>query len=879
MLPLPLFRRLFFKVLLLTWLLIVAITGIMFFLVYRTLEATLQRSLTAQAEIIEASISQVAIPAMANRSLSKLVDHCLGVMQVTPQICLITTSDLSGLTLQMEPGKWKKRSKPAVWEDQAQTTVGGHIQQNPIGTESIFLYTSELKFGSLPMGWIHIGLSLNSYLSYLDSIKRTAVGIALAGIVIGFLLSIILSRQLTRPLFELEIFSRRVAEGDLTAKVEIRTGDEVERLATSFNLMTVSLARSKQELIASQAFTKSVLQSMADGVAVVSIDGKIIEANQALGRLIGVDSLALSGQDFAESLFPDPERFRRDVWSRLQSQNMVEHLQVWVKGATSPLVPILLSASSVADSGGTIQAVVAIIKDISLLLQAEAQQRRLAVALEQSADAILITNNQGSIDYVNPAFERLYGFTMQEVRGQTPRLLKSGEHSPGFYANLWETIIGGNTWRGRLDNRVKSGAKVTVETSISPIRLPGGPTSGFVALQRDITRQLELEEHLNQSQKVEAIGTLAGGIAHDFNNILCVILASAEVAYDMADGKPELEQIIDGIKLATQRGADLVRQILLFSRRRLGTPEELVSLHTIVKETVKLLRSTIPLTIEIALDLSRENLTIRADPIQIQQLIMNLCTNSAYAMRAHGGRLTITTALIEADTRKTSLFPGTVPGTFVQIKVIDTGTGIPPELLGKVFDPFFTTKPAGEGTGLGLAVSASVVQRYHGGIRIESEVGSGTTVEILLPAITDGEVRDHPTAVQKMRGTGRLVFVDDETTLCRIFEQEFQRLGYDVSVFSNPNAVVTTLRQLTRPPDLLISDYAMPKKYGFDLLRELREHFPDLPVIFWTGNPQAIDPVELERWKVAKVLMKPLSIAALSREIAAQLNAQRTPIS
>jgi len=293
--------------------------------------------------------------------------------------------------------------------------------------------------------------------------------------------------------------------------------------------------------------------------------------------------------------------------------------------------------------------------------KAEHDHDRLLYAIEQAAEVMVITDPDGAIQYVNPAFERVTGYTAEEVRGKNPRILKSGEQDEGFYRKLWQTITSGRNWQGRVVNRRKDGSLYTEEASISPVMDVTGRINNFIAVKRDITSEMELETRLAQARKMEAIGTLAGGIAHDFNNILSAVMGYSEMAKSDLPKESYATQCIEEFLPASHRAKDLVKQILAFSRLSEEGMQPLKA-GLLLKEAVKLLRASIPSTIEIGTEISASRYTILADATRIHQVVMNLCTNAYHAMHDSGGVLRVTLKELDVDAEDTPGYEDLDPG-------------------------------------------------------------------------------------------------------------------------------------------------------------------------------------------------------------------------
>ena len=510
-------------------------------------------------------------------------------------------------------------------------------------------------------------------------------------------------------------------------------------------------------------------------------------------------------------------------------------------------------------------AIVGTALDITDRMKSEEELRRLSIAIEQAAEEIIITDSNWIIQYVNPAFESITGYSRSEAIGKTPGFLRSDVHKPDFYKELNDTINNGKVWQGRIVNRRKDGRLIHEDTTISPLVTSIGKLMGYVTLKRDITETVVLEAHLRQSHKMEAVGTLAGGIAHDFNNILSAILGYAELSKAKTKDSsiyPYLEQIIK----AGLRSRDLVRQILTFSRRH-DQEKKPVSVVPIVKEALKLLRSSIPATVEIRQRYNAPQDTILGDPTQIHQIVMNLCTNAVHAMRNKDAILEVTLGRHDVSAPFSTYGPDLKDGPYLQITVKDNGEGIDPAVKDKIFDPFFTTKGQGEGTGLGLSVVYGIVKDHGGGIAVESQTGAGTVFTIYLPLIVMDEKRPEEKSEFSPKGTGRILYVDDEEPIAAMAREWLASAGYDVTIRLGGHDALEAFQEHPEQYDLVVTDMTMPNMTGATLAMEILKVRPDLPIILTTGFSEQIDAEEAKRIGIREFLMKPFSLHDLARTI------------
>ncbi len=367
--------------------------------------------------------------------------------------------------------------------------------------------------------------------------------------------------------------------------------------------------------------------------------------------------------------------------------------------------------------------------------RAETERASLAAAVEQTAEEIVITDAAGNIQYCNPSFERLTGYTRSEVIGRNPRLLKSGKQDAQFYRDLWTTIVGGGIWTGGFTNRKKDGTIYHAEGTISPIHDASGNLTGFVSATRDVTDRLRLEDQLRHAQKMEGIGRLAGGVAHDFNNLLTVIAGYSGLLEEKLGGDDPRLDYARQISKASEQAASLTKQLLTFSRKQIIKPKPL-DLNVLVSGMQQLLQRLVGEDVVVSTALAQSLGMVRADADQMSQILINLAANARDAMPG-GGRLKIRTANLAPGEMPVVADAATLPGPVVLLAVSDSGVGMSYETRQNIFEPFFTTKERGRGTGLGLSTVYGIVKQNGGFIDVQSEPGQGATFTIYLPRINE----------------------------------------------------------------------------------------------------------------------------------------------
>jgi PAS domain S-box-containing protein len=492
----------------------------------------------------------------------------------------------------------------------------------------------------------------------------------------------------------------------------------------------------------------------------------------------------------------------------------------------------------------------------------------LATAIEQAGDMVVMTDVNGIIEYVNPAFEEISGYSKRDAVGKSAVNFGRDE-SNKVDSEVLEAMTNGQLWRGSIVNKKKNGQIYEVESTISPVKDSEGEIANFVILQHDITHEVALEKQLREAQKMEAIGTLSGGIAHDFNNILYIILGYAELVQDEVEPDSKISSMLEEIVKAGKRGADLVKHILTFSRR--GEEERKpVKIQFIAKEVLKMLRGSIPSTINIGHNIANVR-PVLADPTQIHQVLMNLCTNAYHAMKADGGKLFVSIEEVFISEDEIFVYDELTAGPYVLLKVRDTGHGIDEINLERVFEPYFTTRNVakGEGTGLGLSVVHGIVTAHKGHIKVDSKPGEGTCFSIYLPISKDDEadvlLEHKKTPLQGAKE--RIMLIDDEEQVVEMTELLLQRSGYKVTSFTDS---IEAYRIFTESPDdfdVVVTDQTMPNLTGLELSKKILRIRKDTPIVICSGYSESVNEEICSEWGIKAYVSKPIIIKDLVKTI------------
>lgn len=564
-----------------------------------------------------------------------------------------------------------------------------------------------------------------------------------------------------------------------------------------------------------------------------------------------VRGFELGAVDYVTKPFQQDELLAR-VTTHLRLKDLTENLEQEVKKQTKALTSANDQLQKKIEEAQKIEAA---------LRESESRYR---AAIENSNDGIAILEG-GCFSFFNQRLLAILGYDhAEELIGKTVDVI--------FHPDEKERILQYNKLReaGRPvpEQYEAKGIKKNSQTiyfNVSATRITYQDRIAVLAFFRDITKQKHLEEQLQQAQKMEAIGTLAGGIAHDFNNILCIINGYAEMAM-LKDGlATDTQEYIREMIVGCSRASELVQQILTFSRQK-DLERKPLMLSMLVKETLKLLRASLPSTIEIRSTIDDDKSLIMADTTQMHQVLMNLCTNAAHAMENQAGILDVKLARTDIEKEHSSQLK---PGPHLRLSISDNGRGMDRTILDRIFDPYFTTKEAGEGTGLGLAVVHGIVNSYGGEIKVASEVGKGSSFHILFPVIGEQRGDYHPELQINTlpQGKEHVLFIDDEELVLSLYTDMLEQLGYSVTATTNASEALSMFKKAPSSFDLVLTDLTMPHLPGDILTQKILHHRPDMPIIIYTGYSSRFSQEHAQALGARKYLMKPLVFEQLAQAL------------
>ena len=690
-----------------------------------------------------------------------------------------------------------------------------------------------------------------------------------------------------------KIIQRSIAEGPKTFEWRSRRKDEtlfwieVSLRSSIIGGLHRSIAvvrditdrkRAEDELHEKQETINAIVETSQDWIWSIDRNGIHTYSNPAAESILGLSAHKIIGKSLWDRLHPEDReyigaRWQKWIGEKIGWNNVIfrwRHIKGTYRYLESTSVPIFNSEGAFLGFRGVDRDITERMRSEQALAESEDKFRSL---VETSADVIWEMDLKGRYTYISPRVRDLLGYLPNEVIGRSPidfvidddkeqlanRFARISENPRPFY-NLVNTVVH------------KNGGVVILETSGAPRLDADGNIKGFRGVDRDITERKNaeaekkrLESLLHQAQKMEAIGTLAGGIAHDFNNILGAIIGYAELAeMEISDGKAR--GYLKQLQLASNRAKNLVGQILAFSRQ--DKYEKVpTDISIIIKEALKLLKTSLPANIELHQKFEKNLDTIMADQTQIHQVIMNLCANALHAVGKTAGLIEVSLSQMSFDDGDTSYITDLAPGRYLKLTVTDTGQGMDKETLDRIFEPYFTTKEVGVGTGLGLAIVHGIVKEHGGAIKVNSKPGSGTSFHIYFPCVEDEVINQTEISGPLLPGIERILFVDDEKILLDIGETMLTKLGYKVDCRTSPYEALEAFKANPQKYDLVISDMSMPVMTGDKLSQEILQIRPNIPIIICTGFSNRINPETASKMGIKGFLMKPLTIVDLAKSI------------
>ncbi len=640
-------------------------------------------------------------------------------------------------------------------------------------------------------------------------------------------------------------------------------------IVIAVGMLLIYFESTRQALRREKEFTDMVLNTQMDTFFVFEpATGKAVRWNRAFREISGYSDDEIRSMKAPDGYYGPADLQKARLALKTLAIKGVQTIEMSLRTKDNQLIPTEYSGSIIKDDGGAPRYVVSVGRDIRERKKAasslQKSEERLRYLVDNMPIIVNAFNERGNIVFWNKECERITGYTAEEIvdNPDAMKMLYPDEnYRRSMMKELLEKGFDFRDWEWELTCKDHSTKTISLTNISRQVPLPGWYTWSVGV---DVTRRKQIEtekealfSHVQQAQKMEAIGTLAGGIAHDFNNILAAIIGYTELAMDVDSQEDErwqghLQQVLK----AGNRAKELVQQILTFSRQT-KIEKMPIQLKLIINEVLKLMRATLPATIEIRQKI-HSNPLIFADASQVHQVLMNLCTNAWHAMGNGNGQLTVSLETVDLSAEDRPDHPEATSGPYAQLSVADTGHGIPPEIRDRIFDPFFTTKSLGEGTGMGLSQVHGIVESHGGKILVESTVGKGTIFRILFPVVNTRTDSREETKSDIPGGVERILLVDDEASLANMGKNMLESLGYDVTVRNNGREALELYQEKAGQFDLVITDMTMPAMTGEALAREILKISPHIPIILCTGFSAALDEEKARLMGVCEVVYKPL---------------------
>jgi len=825
----------FLRTFLLSFLLSSTIIAIFALVTIPRQRAAIIRSIESQARSVSASIAQVCGNAIVNEDYGFIVEHNMEVVHGSPDILYVIVARRDGFCLIHTADGWAQQKRPRPeWVTGARKTATWQIDYSGLVDQDVFHYCFPVDYSGLQWGWLHVGLSLDHLNREIRSTYRRMLVLSLSCLAMGMLLSYVFARRLTQPILSLAEVTRRIAHGDLSARADIATRDEIEDLATSFNRMTDNLQRTT----VSRDYVDGIIKSMTECLIVATPERRIQTVNKATLDLLGYTNGDLIGCPIGTLFDEDGENEEMALqqasgMAELMKRGSVGNVEKTFLSKDGRRIPVLFSASVMRGENSRIEGIVCTVLDIAERKEAEdalASEREQLLSIFDSINEVVYVADPATYEivYVNRALKDILG---KDPTGEICYRVFQGRDKPcDFCTNDIIAKRQGAAYQWEHHNPIFNRDYMVFDRMI---KWPDGRDVRF-ELAIDVTERKQLENQLRRAQRMDSVGTLASGVAHNFNNILGIILGNAELLKMTVGEGHESSEFAAKIVDATDRAARLAQQLLSVARQESGVRAH-VRVSLLLEGVVQAMRDMLDSNIQVHLHVADDRLEIVGNQVDLEQVLMNICLNARDAM-PKGGSITIQAKAVALSSEFCEVNENMSPGRYVCIAIKDTGTGMDMRTLTRIFDPFFTTKGPDKGVGLGLATAYGTIVGHGGCIDVESQIGTGTAFRIYLPVAPAVDAGEAPADSPALReGTETVLVVDDEASITEMTRRSLEMLGYTVHTAANGQEAVECYRRHRRSIDVVLLDYMMPVMDGEDAYHALKEIDPNVCVIIASG--------------------------------------------
>ena len=749
-----------------------------------------------------------------------------------------------------------------------------------LDTSNLIDVVTPVKANGRLVGWVRVERTRDTLNGNLAEVSMAGFAIAIFLILIISALANFLARRQTTGLNRLLNVATDAENGKDFLRIDANRKDELGVLARHLYQAFDTINAERKKTIESEAKIYSLLRNVHTGVVVHDSESQIVMSNLLAQELLGLSEDQINGKTAQDPQWHFVDEQMNHLSTEqypasivIATERPIRNLVLGVyRSDLNDYIWLEINAEPVFKEE-VLDLVIVSFNDITARKAAEAEAHKLSQAVHQAGESILITNREGIIEYVNPAFTSLTGYAPEQAVGKKAKHLDSEDGGEGLFKEVERTLLNGNTWHGKSTDRKKNGEFYPTLMTISPIKNDLDEITHFIVFHQDLSETQALEKQFHQAQKMEALGTLVGGIAHDFNNTLAGMTGMLYLAKQRVHEMPDVLEKLTTVEKLSFHAADMVRQLLTFARKQEVDLKE-VNLTPLTKETYKFLRSSIPENIKMTQDISTDEMLILGDATQLHQVMINLANNARDALKdVASPEIEMALEKFDANDAFVRVHDDAHVGPYAHLIIKDNGCGIPKDKIEHIFEPFFTTKEVGKGTGLGLAMVFGLVSSHKGFIEVTSSEGQGTCFHVYLPLIKPKRGSSSLSSGDAINGFGETILVVDDNEIVRKGNVEILKsLNYQTLEASDGLEAIDMFASHQDKVMLVLSDLVMPRLGGLDAIKEMEKVQPNVKAIFLTGYDRDDVLIAGENPDNRVILSKPLNVVKLSHAIREQLD-------